>query len=79
MRASRTGPDRPSLVAGLAVLVLGAVLLADALGAVVLTFAWLAPLACAAVGAVLLALGLSRTAPPPPDRVSPPPGRGQTP
>ena len=47
-------------MAGAAVLVLGAVLLADAAGAIDLTFAWLAPLACAAVGAILLALGLSR-------------------
>ena len=42
------------------VLAFGGVLLADALGAIDLSFTWLAPLACAAVGAILLALGLSR-------------------
>ena len=56
----RASPDRPSLVAGAALVVLGGVLLADALGLVDLTFAWLAPLACAAVGAILVAVGLGR-------------------
>jgi hypothetical protein len=53
-------PDLPSLVAGLGLLVFGAVLLADRLGALDLRFAALAPLACALVGAVLLASGLDR-------------------
>lgn len=58
MRAAR--PDIPSLVAGLAVLVLGAVLLLDALDVFELSFAIFAPLACAATGAILLASGLTR-------------------
>jgi hypothetical protein len=53
-------PDIPALVAGLAVLALGGVLLLDALGAVELDFGSFAPLACAAVGAILLANGLAR-------------------
>lgn len=57
----RRRPDAPSLVGGLAVLALGAVVLADALGAIDLTFAALGPVACAAVGAILVALGLSRS------------------
>ena len=56
----RRGPDIPALVAGLAVLAFGAVLLLDALDAIDLTFAALGPLACAAVGAILLASGLGR-------------------
>jgi hypothetical protein len=47
-------------VAGLALIVVGAVLLADARGALDLRFAGAAPLICAAVGAALLATGLSR-------------------
>jgi hypothetical protein len=50
----------PSLVAGLALLALGAVLLLNALDAIELSFAFFAPLACAATGAILLANGLSR-------------------
>jgi hypothetical protein len=53
-------PDIPALVAGLAVLVLGGVLMLDALSAVELGFEWFVPLACAAVGAILVANGLSR-------------------
>ncbi|MDP9399413.1 MAG: DUF5668 domain-containing protein [Actinomycetota bacterium] len=53
-------PDPASLVAGLVLVALGAVLLLDRLGAIDLRFAAFAPLACAAVGAVLLASGLSR-------------------
>ena len=56
----RAGPDIRALVAGLAVLALGAVLLLDALEAIDLTFAVFAPVACAAVGAILVANGLSR-------------------
>jgi hypothetical protein len=53
-------PDVPSLVAGLAVLTLGGLLLLDALGAIDLTFGLFAPVACAVTGAILLANGLSR-------------------
>ncbi len=60
MRSGR--PDIPSLAAGLAVIVLGAVLLLDALGAIDLSFSVFAPVACAATGAILLASGLSRRA-----------------
>jgi hypothetical protein len=52
--------DLASLVAGLALIVLGAVLLADARDALDLRLAGAAPLVCAAVGATLLASGLSR-------------------
>jgi hypothetical protein len=47
-------------VAGVAVLCLGALLLLDATGALELTFAVFAPVACAATGAILLSRGLSR-------------------
>ena len=53
-------PDPTTLVAGVAVLALGGVLLATSLGAFDLSFAAFAPLALAAVGATLLASGLSR-------------------
>ena len=56
----RRGPDIPALVAGLAVLALGGVLLLDALGGLELSFAAFGPLACAVTGAILLARGLSR-------------------
>jgi hypothetical protein len=52
--------DLPSLVAGLGLIVFGAVLLADALDAIDLSFAAFAPLACFLVGDVLLATGLTR-------------------
>jgi hypothetical protein len=58
VRADR--PDIRALVAGLALLALGGVLLLDAVGAVALTFGLFAPVACAAAGAILLANGLSR-------------------
>jgi hypothetical protein len=54
-------PDIPSLVAGLAICGLGGVLLADAAGAFELRFEWFAPVAIGALGAILLALGLSRS------------------
>jgi hypothetical protein len=57
----RGGPDIRALVAGLAVLALGGVLLLDALGAIDLTFAAFAPVACAALGSILVANGLSRS------------------
>jgi hypothetical protein len=53
-------PDLPTLVAGLALLVLGGLLLLDSQDVLRLRFGTLAPIACAAVGAVLLASGLSR-------------------
>ena len=56
----RAGPDIRALVAGLAVLALGGVLLLDALEAIDLSFAVFAPVACAAAGAILVANGLSR-------------------
>lgn len=56
----RARPDLPSLVAGIVVTALGALLLADQGGALELRFAILAPALCAAFGAILLALGLSR-------------------
>lgn len=52
--------DAPALVAGIALIAFGAVLVADGAGAVSLDFATMAPIACAAVGAILLSLGLSR-------------------
>ena len=52
--------DLPTLVDGLAVLVLGAVLLADSAGVLELTFASFGPLVLATVGAALLVSGLSR-------------------
>ncbi len=53
-------PDVASLVAGLVLIGFGAVLVLDQTGTLDLRFAALAPIACAAVGAVLLALGLGR-------------------
>jgi hypothetical protein len=50
----------PSIVAGVAVLALGAVLLLDETGVIELSFGLLAPVACAAAGAILLASGLAR-------------------
>jgi hypothetical protein len=55
-------PDIPALVAGLALLAMGAVLLLDALGLIDLGFGIFAPIACAVTGAILLANGLSRRA-----------------
>jgi hypothetical protein len=48
-------------VAGIAVSALGALLLAHQGGALELRFATLAPAVCAALGAILLAVGLSRS------------------
>ncbi len=58
MRAGR--PDIPALVAGVALLALGGVLLLDALDAIDLDFGLFGPVACAVTGAILLANGLSR-------------------
>jgi hypothetical protein len=51
-----------SLTAGLVLVVLGIALLLDSTGTLHLTFAAMAPIAFAAVGAILLASGLSRGA-----------------
>ena len=56
----RRSPDLASVVAGIVLVALGGVLLADATGAITLTFEALAPIACGAVGAILLAVGLDR-------------------
>ena len=56
----RRAPDAASVVAGLALVALGAVLMADALGAVDLSFEWFAPVVLGVLGATLLAFGLSR-------------------
>jgi hypothetical protein len=53
-------PDVPTLVAGLALLALGGLLMLDSQNVIELRLGALAPIACAAVGAVLLASGLSR-------------------
>jgi hypothetical protein len=53
-------PEPTSLVAGLALAAFGIVLLLDATGGIDLRFAALGPLACAVVGAILLASGLTR-------------------
>ena len=55
-------PDRVSLTAGIVLVVFGAVLLLDSTGTLKLSFAAMAPIALAAVGAILLASGLSRGA-----------------
>jgi hypothetical protein len=52
--------DRMSLVAGFVLLAFGVVLLLDRTDALHLTFGSMAPMAFAAVGAILLATGLSR-------------------
>jgi hypothetical protein len=50
----------PSLVAGIAIVIFGAVLLLDRADVLTLRFAALGPLACAVAGAILLASGLVR-------------------
>jgi hypothetical protein len=57
---SRGGPDRLSLTAGLVLIVLGTLLLLDSTGTLELSFGAMAPIAFGAVGAILLASGLSR-------------------
>lgn len=52
--------DRFSLVAGVVLLCFGIVLLLDRSGALRLTFATMAPMAFAVVGAILLVSGLTR-------------------
>ena len=58
--ACARSPDPTSVVAGIAVLALGVLLLLDAGGTLDLRFSVLAPVACAATGAILLASGLTR-------------------
>ena len=55
---SRARPDLTSLVAGLAAIAVGALLLLDELGAVELGFGWAAPALLAMIGAILLVAGL---------------------
>ncbi|HVG76062.1 MAG TPA: hypothetical protein VM824_11825 [Thermoleophilaceae bacterium] len=52
--------DLTSVVAGAAVVALGVLLLLDAGGTLDLHFGVLGPVVCAALGAILLASGLSR-------------------
>lgn len=54
-------PDISSLVAGLALIALGSVLLLASTGAFDMSFEVFAPIACAATGAMLLASGLTRS------------------
>lgn len=56
----RRRPDLPSLVAGLALLALGGLLLLDGLGVLEARVAVVTPAICAVVGAVLLTTGLTR-------------------
>jgi hypothetical protein len=56
----RARPDITSLVAGICVAALGVLLLLDAVGTFDLRFAVLGPAACAAIGAILLASGMTR-------------------
>jgi hypothetical protein len=60
MRPVRRSADPTSLVAGIAVLALGLLLLLDATGTLELRFGVLGPAACAAMGAILLASGMTR-------------------
>jgi hypothetical protein len=57
---ARRRPDVPTLVAGVAVMLFGVVVLLDRVDLLDLRFAALGPLACAALGAILLASGLAR-------------------
>ena len=60
MRRPGSRLDVPTLVGGLAAIGVGALLLLADLGAMRLSFGWLAPLLLAAVGAYLLAGGLAQ-------------------
>jgi hypothetical protein len=60
MRPVRRSADPTSLVAGIAVLALGVLLLLDATDTLELRFGVLAPAVCAAMGAILLAAGMTR-------------------
>jgi hypothetical protein len=52
--------DVPTLVGGLAAIGVGILLLLDSVGAVRLSFGWLGPAVLAAIGAYLLAGGLTQ-------------------
>ena len=60
MRRRRTAADGFSLTAGLVLIVFGTVLLLERAGELDLSFAVMAPIAFGAIGAILLASGLSR-------------------
>jgi hypothetical protein len=60
MRAVRRRPDITSLVAGACVIALGVLLLLDSSDTLDLSFAVLGPAICAALGAILLASGMTR-------------------
>ena len=53
-------PDRTAVMVGLAVAAIGALVLLDGTGAFDLSFALLAPVVCAALGAILLVSGMTR-------------------
>ena len=53
-------PDITSVVAGVCVAALGMLLLVDATGTIELRLGVLAPAVCAALGAILLASGMTR-------------------
>ncbi len=55
--------DSGALTAGLVLILLGTLLLLDRLEALDLGFGWLFPLLAAAVGAILLAMGLADLSP----------------
>ena len=59
-RVQTARPDIRALVAGLAVVGLGGLILAHAIDLIDLSFTLFAPVACAATGAILLANGLAR-------------------
>ena len=56
----RGRPDIPALEAGLVVLALGGVLMLNGLDVIDLSLEAFAPIACAALGTILLTNGLSR-------------------
>jgi hypothetical protein len=58
--AKLSRPDPPTLAAGTGLLVLGGLVLLDQLGELDLRLGVLAPVTCAAVGAILVAAGLTR-------------------
>jgi Domain of unknown function (DUF5668) len=60
MRRSSRRPDVPTLTGGLAAVGVGVVLLLDRVDVITLTFGWLWPALLAAIGAYLLAGGLSQ-------------------
>jgi hypothetical protein len=57
---SRRNVDLPSLVAGIAIVAFGTLLLLDTAGAIDLRFGFLWPAVTATVGVILLASGLNR-------------------